>query len=168
MSFEESVGIVIKETKTTLTVRYEDGTEKDIEREFVRPTKIKIYKHLFNTSLLKGLKILIDGKPTKIGAKDLLNHGSYGNISKLRQWDLIQEVYHEDKKGKKMGGVYKITDRGLEFLKGNIKIPDAIFFGGNELYSFSERKISVHEIKKEKMYKEQKHIGDYQEQTSSV
>ena len=54
-----------------------------------------------------------------------LSHSEWSNSQKLRYFDLIEKVFHED--GSRDGGLWRITDRGVQFLMGSIAVPEYVW-----------------------------------------
>src|SRR3990172_2942221 len=79
------------------------------------------HKHGLSRALVEGLDRLAKrGKP--INLKHLeLTRNQWDNFQKLRYWDLVAK--HDDGKGGRKGGVWKMTSKGLDFLAGRIRIP---------------------------------------------
>lgn len=45
-----------------------------------------------------------------------------GDFAKLRYWKLIEEKPNEDDPSKRTSGMWQITDRGRDFVLGNVKV----------------------------------------------
>ena len=80
------------------------------------------YKHGLSKGLCRSLARVAlrfkDTEPHDINDMGMdYNHRC--NFQKLQYWELIERVGDPDSKG----GLWRITDKGMEFLKGNISVP---------------------------------------------
>lgn len=87
--------------------------------------KIVQYKHSLNVGLRRGLKALYEkGGTTSID--DLgLNPKDYTNFQKLQYWDLTEKA--KDDEGKRLGGIWRITHRGIQFVENKIFINRSVW-----------------------------------------
>lgn len=83
--------------------------------------KIVVYKHKLNKVLLSALFKLYDndgrGRADELG----LTNSQFANMQKLRYFDLV------DKEGR----VYVLNQLGLDFLRGRVKVPSAVYTRNN-------------------------------------
>lgn len=64
-----------------------------------------------------------------------------GDFPKLEHWGMISQQWHQvGDEGKRTSGLWRITDRGAEFLKGELAVPKYVF-----LYNAIKRGESVDE-----------------------
>ena len=59
---------------------------------------------------------------------------SCGDWAKLRHWGLISEKQNEDS-SKKSSGEWRITEKGIDFVMGKIKVPSHIYIYNKETYN---------------------------------
>ena len=99
------------------------------------------YKHGLSEGLVTGLiRIAKIEKPINI--KELrLTRNQWDNFQKLRYWDLVVQANG----GKLKGGVWAITMKGLDFVKGKISVPKSVwtYRGGFLRYDGEEVRIHV-------------------------
>jgi len=87
--------------------------------------KIVEYKHGFSAALAHGLFQLFLAKEP-INIKHLgLTRNQWDNFQKLRYWGLVEKTTNEE--GKRVGGFWSITQKGIDFVKGNIGIPKSVW-----------------------------------------
>jgi len=107
----------------------------------------KEYKRRLNSSIAAGLVVL-----------SKMDHGTFHHVREilerlkattvgrdfalLKYWGLIEEQYNEDT-GKRSSGMWRITEKGVRFANGEIKVPRHIFlYAGRETgRSFEETTI---------------------------
>jgi hypothetical protein len=65
-----------------------------------------------------------------------------GDFPKLKHWQLIEEMPNDDNT-KKNSGSWRITDKGVGFLLGDVKIPKYIITYNNECLGFSGEEIDI-------------------------
>lgn len=83
------------------------------------------------------------------------------SVPRLRHWGLLER--HKDSQRTKTtnsAGLYRITQKGIDFVEGRIRVPKAANIYLNRLHSFSEETVSIHEaLTKEFDYAE--HMAGY-------
>lgn len=67
-----------------------------------------------------------------------------GDFAKLRYWGLIREQENTLIE-KKNAGFWKITPKGLDFLNDRVRVPAYVYLKNNEVQSFSESTVNIHE-----------------------
>ena len=65
------------------------------------------------------------------------------NFQKLRYWGLISAAEGENKR---KGGYWRLTEKGRDFLLGNIKIPKKAITFRNEVQGFEGEYITFKEV----------------------
>lgn len=94
--------------------------------------KVVEYRHRLNAPLVNALgKLYLAGGEAH--KNDLrLTTTQYGNFQKLRYWFLVEMVRDED--GHVYSGVWRLTERGQDFVEGRITIPETVWtFRGEHL-----------------------------------
>jgi hypothetical protein len=81
-----------------------------------------------------------------------LDHSEYGNFQKLRFHALIAKKKQD---GEKVERVWLITQRGADFLKGMIQIPDKVQTFRNKVVDHSPELVTVRDVMKSEPYWEQ-------------
>lgn len=89
------------------------------------------YKRGFSKDLARCIYRFSRAGGYKVDVSDLaLTNPQYSNFQRLRFWDLAVKEENEDGSGK--GGVWSMTQKGWNFVKGEISIPRyAITYRGN-------------------------------------
>tara|TARA_R110002020_G_scaffold257294_2_gene470939 strand:+ start:85 stop:660 length:576 start_codon:yes stop_codon:yes gene_type:complete len=69
-------------------------------------------------------------------------HG--GEIAQLKHWNLMEEKLNDDS-GKRTSGIWRLTQRGVVFVRGGCKVPSHIFVQSprNKLLGFEETKTDI-------------------------
>jgi hypothetical protein len=67
---------------------------------------------------------------------EMKSHGARGgDVSKLRFWGLLERKMGDARKdGSAKVGLYKLTDLGREFVRGNTRVPKYVYLFGNMQY----------------------------------
>jgi len=101
------------------------------------------YKHSLNQALVKGLSRLAEcGGTAKLHALNI-SRVEWVNFQKLRYWDLVVKANGEDKQ---KGGVWRITEKGYIFLRGQVRIQKGmITYRGTPIRPFGDY-VFVHEV----------------------
>ena len=64
-----------------------------------------------------------------------------GDFPKLRFWGFIEQKVPNTSEVSTSNGLYKITDKGLEFLKGNMLVPASVLIYNNKFIGFGTKEI---------------------------
>jgi len=91
------------------------------------------YKHTLNQNLVKALDRFYESEPP-INLKVVgFTRNQWDNFQKLRYWELVTKHYVD---GKRIGGVWNITDQGKRFLQGILAVPRRVvtYRGDRESY----------------------------------
>ena len=67
------------------------------------------------------------------------------SMSKLKYYGLISKQKNEDPRVKS-SGMYRLTHKGIEFILGNITIPEKVFIYNDTVLGFSEEHIKIYDI----------------------
>lgn len=73
-----------------------------------------------------------------------------GDFPKLRFWGFIEPKMPNTSEVSTSNGLYKITDKGLEFLKGTMTVPASVLIYNNKFIGFGEKETTFHEALKKK------------------
>lgn len=86
--------------------------------------KVVEYRHRFNRHLAKGLgELYLAGGEAHLS--DLsLTYAQQCNFQKLRYWFVVEMVPKEE--GRYRSGMWRITERGKDFVEGRICVPQAV------------------------------------------
>lgn len=68
------------------------------------------------------------------------------DFSRLRYWGLLEEQPHPTKKGQAKAGFYKMTPKGHQLAKGEIKVPKAVFMYNGQPRGFPPGDASIQEL----------------------
>lgn len=81
------------------------------------------YKRSLSRGLANGLKRLVEAGGVAVPVCSLnLNNSDYSAFAKLRLWRVIEKIESQkDSKGR--GGYWSVTERGWQFVRGEIEIP---------------------------------------------
>ena len=108
--------------------------------------KMQEYRHVLNKPMVLSLIALFRSKKLKPGLiSKILDHNQLCNFQKLRYWGLVEK--HISRDGSRKGGVWKITNKGFLFLKGELKIPLRVWsFRGEFIRAENDKLVSVKDI----------------------
>jgi hypothetical protein len=111
---------------------------------------VKRYRRKFNSGMARGIifaykldKVLPDQYFHSNTINKLAN-GQDIEFSKLRYWGLVEQMPNENEK-KKHSGMWRITDKGRQFAKGQIDIESHVLLFKKKLYGFDGDKINIRE-----------------------
>lgn len=68
------------------------------------------------------------------------------NTPKLMHWGLVENLTNEDET-KASSGYYRITQKGLDFVRGQITVPEHVIMYNNCVLGYSERHVHWWEVK---------------------
>jgi len=146
-----SVGdISLARAREILFDGYEDGSRCLLCNQYV-----KLYKRKLTSAMAYAL-ILLDKKNRRepnrwVHMEDYLKSlpgipsSIRGDFAKLRFWGLIvqQQGEREDKSDRV--GMYKITEKGIDFVHNRIKVSKQVFIYNNDVKGFSPGEINIRE-----------------------
>lgn len=101
------------------------------------------YKHGLSGGLVAGLvRLFRHRKP--INLKHLkLTRNQWDNFQKLRYWDLVRKYTPPDEAPKGKGGVWTITQRGIDFVRGTLQVPKFVWTYRGEMRRFEGEEIYI-------------------------
>lgn len=83
------------------------------------------------------------------------------DFQKLRYWGVVTPVKNDDPK-KRSSGMWKITEKGIQFVKGEITLPEAAYTYNGQCHGYSENHIHIWDAFKNKFdYEELMKETDY-------
>jgi len=113
---------------------------------------VKVYARRITGKMvanLSGLYYLSKGsKGQYFHTKDILKASQTiqtGDFPKLRFWGLVAKLETSD--NVKGSGYYGITDRGMKFLKGNLKVPEKMYIFQNDVLGHSDKMVGISDCK---------------------
>ena len=71
---------------------------------------------------------------------------SYSNL-KLYPWNFIESKSGDQKDVTKRDGLHRVTQRGLQFLRGEIAVPEKIWIMNSEVIRYTEDKVTIATLK---------------------
>ena len=131
----------IIEAKRHLRENFNTGTNCPCCGQFV-----KLYKRKLGSSQSRSLILLysLNQKSEWIHSREITKKINItGDFAKLVYWNLILEK-PKSKEDKRSSGFWKLTQRGKDFVLGNIKIPSHVFIYNASLQGFSNEQIFIH------------------------
>jgi hypothetical protein len=114
---------------------------------------VKIYKHLMNAKkalyLIKIYKATLQGNWCNVMQIAKADNGDY---AKLRFWGLIEESKEIPTEDVKSNGLWRITRKGIQFVRGELRIPKYARVYDNRFYGFHDEDdlITIHDALGEK------------------
>jgi len=106
--------------------------------------KMVEYRHVLNAPLADALTRLRDhGGPVNIKNLDLTRE-QWTNFQKLRYWGLVRKTC--DAKGKRVGGTWEITRKGLDFIKGCTAVPRTMWTYRGEPVRGDDGEVFIHHL----------------------
>lgn len=76
--------------------------------------------------------------------------GNFGDFSKFRYWGLVEEKEKEDGEDKRTSGYWKITEKGIAFVLGEVKVKSHILIFNKKVYGFDGNDVTIQELLKKK------------------
>lgn len=107
----------------------------------------KIQPTPFGIAQAKGLMFFYKHGPgyveaQRIGNRAMLRANSH---AKAKHWGMLEEKPNDDDPSKNRLGVWKITERGVAFLRGVITIPSHAMLYNRQCFGFSDTPITIHD-----------------------
>jgi hypothetical protein len=117
----------------------------------------KLYSRPIRAGMVAGLGVLYTYDLKNSGAwchvemafKELKPEVRGGDWCKLRFWDMIEKrpKIHDTKRGSNpKKGFWRITELGVEFITGKLKVPERALIFNNECLGFSGDEMDVFEV----------------------
>jgi hypothetical protein len=106
--------------------------------------KMVEYKHGLAKGLVRSLaKIgLAGGGPLNIADELKLTKSEYTNFGKLKYWGLVEKTNPEIERG----GIWRVTETGWAFLRGNIKLSPHVWTYRNRVVRYEGGSITIDEV----------------------
>jgi len=113
--------------------------------------RVQLYSRKLTSSMVYGLWLVRNTIYSNDGyfhAENLFKNitcpsSVRGDFPKLRFWGFIEQKMPNVSEVSTSNGVYKITDKGLEFLKGEMLVPDAVLIYNNKFIGFSDKQTNL-------------------------
>jgi hypothetical protein len=140
----------LSEIKKFLKDHMEDGTDCPACEQFV-----KLYKRKLNSSMsVTLLELYRKTHKTRsyIHVNELEEYKNLngGGFATLKHWGLIEECPKDHAEfHKKSSGYWKITQKGVDFCEGKIKVKQHVLIYNQKAVGFSEEEISITESLKD-------------------
>lgn len=101
------------------------------------------YKHNLSKGQVGPLIKLFEagGGPVSITDDLHLIIGEYTNFAKLAYWGLARQ-----QGGSERGGVWEITEKGRQFVQGDITLPRTVWVYRGDVQRFEGGNISIHKV----------------------
>lgn len=131
---------------------------------------VQIYTRPLTSSMVVALIIFYQSKNVDADdfghAEDILkeskaNSSIRGDFPKLRFWGLIEPKSGEKNDGNKNNGLYKVTEKGEQFVQKLITVPATATIYNNTCIGFSEKQINIEEALKNKFNYNKLMTGEY-------
>lgn len=129
----------IIDAKKYLRENYEEGCNCPVCDQIV-----KLYKRKLNSGMARTLVEMYRYGDEFIHVKNRLREANLPNthdFTLLRHWKLI-EAPDEETKGQ-ASGLWRITEKGREFCRGNVVVNKHVLIAVNRLQGFSEDKTTI-------------------------
>jgi hypothetical protein len=83
------------------------------------------YRHAFTAALAQGLYLMYR-RNRAVNLKVLgLTRNQWDNFQKLRYWGLVEKAERAD--GKRIGGAWRITQHGIDFIERRVSVQRAVW-----------------------------------------
>lgn len=134
----------LKAAKQHLRNNFNKGTDCPCCGQFV-----KLYKRKLNSGMAYALlNIYRHHRQDQVNVKDFLRINKLPNNhdwTLLKYWKILEEVEGDIPEEKKSNGIWKITDFGVEFLFGRVKVPSHVHLFNNKYQGHSDKEITIKE-----------------------
>ena len=124
--------------------------------------KMKEYNHVLSIPLCKALVKLYNHSlqgEIPVNIKCLkMTRNQWDNFQKLRYWDLVSK--YVDQNGKRKGGEWKITKRGIDFVKGIIRIKNHVTTYRGERIKYYGSKVRIESVVEDNYRKRRDYAKD--------
>ena len=140
-----------REKRRVFAEAQEEGCHCPLCGQFVKVYKRKITSTMAR-QLLQFYKLTLRGKQW-IHTREAVFDGSSGagDFAKLSYWGLIEARPHEPgNEGKKTSGYWRITERGVQFCLGQMKVPLHAYVYNHKVLEFSPESTDITEALTEK------------------
>lgn len=134
--------ITIQEAKEFLRENFKKGIACPCCGQFV-----KLYKRKLNSGMARTLIYIYNhSKQDWLNVKDYLRANSLPNNhdwTLLHYWGLLQEKGGDPEHGGKTIGEWRVTNKGVDFIRNIISVPSHIEIYNNRLYGYTENYINI-------------------------
>jgi len=72
-----------------------------------------------------------------------------GDYAKLRFWGMIEPKPNDKDPTKNQSGIWRITDKGIQFVKKQLRVPSTALVYNNKCFGFSNDPVSIEDTLKE-------------------
>lgn len=125
-----------------------DGAKKTNQKKrrcYACDATIVEYRHTLGLGLVSALhKFARTGSPLNVHRHLGLTTNQWDNFQKLRYWDLVAKCYDEE--GKRIQGLWSLTDVAVHFLQGKKLLPRAVWTYRGVVQRFDSDLISVDDV----------------------
>lgn len=128
MEFRDNT--TLGQAKAHLRLNWEKGVECPCCRQFVM-----LYKRKLNSGMAITLIRIYQQPRAWIHVKDFLRRNKYFNghdWTLLKHWGLLEEK--ESKPDEPCSGMWRITDKGVAFVRNQIEVEKRLYFYNNKVY----------------------------------
>ena len=131
----------IEEAKHYLRANWEKGCKCPTCGQMVKLYKRKL--HTVMALMLVKLYKLDHQKAGYYHAKDfVITKTGTNDFSKLRYWGLIVSKDNDDTK-KRASGIWAITDKGRQFVRGEISVPEKVLIFDSKYFGYDGDQIKI-------------------------
>ena len=113
---------------------------------------VKLYKRKLTSSMVKALILIY--KYFKLNPESWLHVENYlkdqkisaavrGDFPKLRYWGLLEKQIDKRDDGSGRVGYYKITQKGIDFVKGKVEVPRFAYIYNQKVEQFDKEQTDV-------------------------
>lgn len=119
--------------------------------------RVKIYKRTLYDRMARGLAWLykahrlMPGKDCFHHQEDLkIDQRTAGDFAKLKHWGFMEEAKKGMDEDKRTSGRWRITEKGIQFIQGEITVPKYVKLYNKAIYGFEGPEITVFDVLGEK------------------
>lgn len=138
----------LEEAKAYLSENMLKGTKCPCCKQFVKIYKRQIYKTmalgLIELYRQGGVKDFVH-ITTLLNNPEIAARGLGGDFSKLALWGLIEEKENSETK-KRTSGLWRLTEKGINFIKGKSSVPKYVFIYNGKLAEKSAEHVSIRDV----------------------
>lgn len=104
----------------------------------------KVYRRRLNSTVAKQLIHLYrsGGDKDFIHSKHFVNGTGVGDLTKAKYFGLLESAPN-DNQSKKTSGLWRLTEDGVDFVRGDITIPQYVMIYNDEVLGFSENDVFI-------------------------
>ncbi len=101
------------------------------------------YRQVLNRPLVESLvKIASHNRPINLSILDL-TRSAWNNFQKLRYWKLVEKHFED---GKRVGGVWKVTELGRRFVAGEATVSKNAWTYRGEVRRYEGKEIHIWDV----------------------